>query len=153
MANKMRHRYGAKNPVKAEVASATVIDVGSLVYLYGNAVVPFSTKANASLADVNDLFLGVAMQASANGETDPIRVATSGVFEFVIASTTVYLGNTILPVAGTASLENHTVTKGNTGTMTNGIGIAIPYDGTGVASAQTKVLVSIHSAIFDNMLA
>ncbi len=68
MGNVMRHRYGAKNPVLAEIASATVIEVGDLTYLASNKVLPFWTKANASIADINDLFLGVAMQASANGE-------------------------------------------------------------------------------------
>jgi hypothetical protein len=53
------------------------------------------------------------MQASRNGDTQPIRVATTGVFEFDCVSTTLEVGDILGPdenVAGTALL-NGTVIK------------------------------------------
>ncbi len=151
MGNVMRHRYGAKNPVLGEVESAVVVEVGDLTILLSNKVKNFFTKANASIADCGEIFLGVAMQASASGETDPIRIATSGVFEYPMASSTVYLGYTVLPVAGTNSIEDQIVAVAAQGTMTNAIGIAIPEGGSGVGgTTKTKVLVDIKSTIFGN---
>jgi len=95
MSNVMRHRFGAKSPVLAEVASATVIEVGDLIKLASNYAVNFAAggSSNASLVDSASKFLGVAMQASATGETNPIRVATTGVFEYPCASASAYLGH------------------------------------------------------------
>jgi hypothetical protein len=57
--------------------------------------------------DFIDDFLGVAMQGSASASTTPIRVATSGVFEFACANTTYELGDLVGPDAnagGTAMM-------------------------------------------------
>ena len=43
----------------------------------------------------HDKFAGVAMQASRNGDTQPIRVATTGVFEFDCLRTTLEVGDLI----------------------------------------------------------
>ena len=59
------------------------------------------------------MFAGVAMQASRSGDTQPIRVATTGVFEFDCVSTTLEVGDMMGPdenAAGTALL-NQTVIK------------------------------------------
>jgi hypothetical protein len=97
MANVMRWRYGDTNPVMLAVDSATVIEIGDLVYFDTDDVKPAaSVTYGASLAATqetfHDKFAGVAMQASAADETNPIRVATTGVFEFVQASATVQVG-------------------------------------------------------------
>ena len=152
MADTMRHRYGAKNVVKAEVATGTVIQVGDLCYLDTNKVINFATKVIASVADCSDNFLGVAMQASASGETDPIRIATSGVFEFDMTSGTVYLGYSAEPAQGGTYVEDQKIAPAST--KTDPIGVCIPHSGDGKGgTSETRVLVHIQSAIMKNVLA
>ncbi len=71
--------------------AATVIEIGDLVYLE-----PTTAKPAGGLTDggslaakqeaFHDKFAGVAMQQSRAGDTQDIRVATTGVFEFDCAS-------------------------------------------------------------------
>jgi len=89
MANIMRWRYGDTQPVKRKVDAATVIEIGDLLFRVGDVVRPMSQ------ADNDYLFAGVAMQSSRNGDTEPIRVATSGVFEYDCLSTTFEVGDLI----------------------------------------------------------
>jgi hypothetical protein len=105
MANVMRYRYGDTNPVSAAVDSAVVIEIGDLVALVSGKAVPADDFADAGTKAQNqeafhDLFLGVAEQQSRAGDTDPIRVATSGTFELDIASATLGLG-ALVGAAGT----------------------------------------------------
>lgn len=100
MSDKMRWRYGDTNPVIAAVDAETVIEIGDLVYQEADDVRPASQQADQSTITANqDLFsskfLGVAMQRSRAGETAPIRVATSGVFEFDCPSTAFELGDMV----------------------------------------------------------
>lgn len=97
MANTMRWRYGETNPVVLPVASATVIEIGDLVYFDAGTVKPASALTyGGSLAATqeafHDKFAGVAMQQSRNGDTQDIRVATTGVFELPCASATFEVG-------------------------------------------------------------
>ena len=58
----------------------------------------------------HDIFAGVAMQASRSGDTQPIRVATTGVFEFDCVSTTLEVGDMMGPdenVGRHRALERH----------------------------------------------
>lgn len=109
MADKMRWRYGDTNPVMAAVDAETLIEIGDLLWLDGDDAKP----ASLFPGDVGDfhmqedfveIFLGVAMQRSRVGETDPIRVATTGVFEFNCPADTCELGDlmgpSIYPAAG-----------------------------------------------------
>lgn len=98
MANMMRWRYGDTNPVMMPVAEATVIQIGDLVYQASGLARPASLLADAGSEAANqeafhDAFVGVAMQAKPAGSTEPIRVATSGVFEFDCLSTTADVGD------------------------------------------------------------
>lgn len=77
MADKMRWRYGDTNPVQVNVLSETIIEIGDLVCLSGRAIKPMT-----DLRFMADRFLGVAMQWSREGDATPIRIATTGVFEF-----------------------------------------------------------------------
>ncbi len=100
MSDKMRWRYGDTNPVVAAVDAATVIEIGDLVYLDTDDAKPASSLADQESETANqqalaDVFLGVAMQRSRSGDTDPIRVATTGVFEFDCPAGTFELGNLI----------------------------------------------------------
>jgi hypothetical protein len=97
MSNKMRWRYGDTNPVLVPVASSTIIEIGDLVMLSGGAALPASELADTGTEAGNqegfhDLFIGVAMQQSRSGDTAPIRVATTGVFEFDCLSASLALG-------------------------------------------------------------
>lgn len=97
MSDKMRWRYGDTNPVVAAVDSATVIEIGDLVWQDADDAKPASDITNQGTKADNQealaaAFLGVAMQRSRNGDTAPIRVATTGVFEFDCPSGTFELG-------------------------------------------------------------
>lgn len=96
MANTMRWRYGETNPVVLPVASATVVEIGDLIYLDTTAKPAGGGTYGASLAAAqewfHDRFVGVAMQQSRAGDTADIRVATTGVFEFPCASATFEVG-------------------------------------------------------------
>jgi len=118
MSDKMRWRYGDTNPVVAAVDSATVIEIGDLVWLDTDDAKPaggFTWNTNlATTQDAfDDKFLGVAMQRSRAGDTAPIRVATTGVFEFDCASATFELGDLIGAASngGGAALENQKAVK------------------------------------------
>lgn len=100
MANQMRWRYGDTNPVMLPVDSSTVIEIGDLVHLDTDDAKPASSLSDAGSAALNqealhDVFVGVAMQASASGDTQAIRVATAGVFEFDCASATFEVGDLV----------------------------------------------------------
>lgn len=100
MSDKMRWRYGETNSVIAAVDSSTVIELGDLLYLSdgeafpASAMTPESTVA-ATQAAFSAAFLGVAMQKSNSGDAAPIRVATTGVFEYDAPSATYGLGDMV----------------------------------------------------------
>ncbi len=118
MSDKMRWRYGDTNPVIAAVDSATVIEIGDLVWQDVDDAKPAAAQADQGSETANqgllaDKFLGVAMQRSRAGETLPIRVATTGVFEFDCPASAFELGDlvgTAENAAGTALL-NQQVSK------------------------------------------
>ncbi len=100
MADKMRWRYADTNPVVAAVDSATVIEIGDLLWQDANDAKPASSQSDQGSETANqetfgDYFLGVAMQRSRNGDTAPIRVATTGVFEMDCPSGTFELGDLV----------------------------------------------------------
>jgi hypothetical protein len=147
MANTMRWRYGDTSPVMLPVDSATVIEIGDLVYLDTDDAKPASslTDQGTELANqqlLHDGFAGVAMQASPSGATQPIRVATAGVFEFDCVSTTLEVGDMMGAdenVAGTALLTQ-TVAK-----VTNA-NAAVGRCAKRLNPAGTRVLVDVVSS-------
>ncbi len=88
MSDNMRWKYGDANPVVAAVEADTVIEIGDLVWQDKDDAKPAShvgmsnTQPEVAQAGFARLFLGVAMQRSRSGDTAPIRVATTGIFEF-----------------------------------------------------------------------
>lgn len=148
MANKMRWRYGDTNPVVLAVDSATVIEIGDLVYLDTDDAKPASSQSDAGNEAANqDLFVnsfvGVAMQASRAGDTDNIRVATTGVFEFDCAAATFEIGN-LIGVAENSdgdALEDQKVVK--VADAKYAIGLAAKR----FAANTTAVLVDIRSTV------
>jgi D-alanyl-D-alanine carboxypeptidase len=109
----MRWRYGDTNPVVAAVDAATVVEIGDLLWQDGDDAKPAAAQADQGTKTANqellaDKFLGVAMQRSRAGESEPIRVAASGVFEFDCPSAAFELGDLVgvdENAAGTALLN------------------------------------------------
>lgn len=148
MANTMRWRYGDTCPVMLPVDSATAIEIGDMLYLDTDDAKPASAQGDQGTKSSNqqlfhDVFVGVAMQASRSGDTQPIRVATTGVFEFDVVSTTLEVGDLMGPdenVAGTALL-NGTVIK------VSNANAAIGRCAKRLNPAGTRVLVDVVSGI------
>lgn len=155
MANVMRWRYGETNPVTLPVGTADAIEIGDLVHLESSAARPASTiddiggAGPATLAAAQEVFhdgfVGVAMQRSPVGNTDSIRIATSGVFEFDVASATFDLGDRlgVDDVAAGDKLENQKVIAVTAANPERSIGRVARA----VATADTKVLLEINSTI------
>jgi hypothetical protein len=148
VANTMRWRYGDTSPVMLPVDATTVIEIGDLVYLETDDARPASAQADAGTEAANqeafhDKFAGVAMQASRNGDTQPIRVATAGVFEFDCLSGTYEVGKVIGADenAGGNALERQLVTPVATANL------AIGRCAKRVNPAATRVLVDIVSTM------
>ena len=147
MSDKMRWRYGDTNPVVAAVDSATVIEIGDLVYQNTDDALPASDLTFVGLSQSQDNFcdefLGVTMQRSRAADTDAIRVATTGVFEFACASATFELGDLVGvdDNAGATALEDQQVIAVTDAAR------AIGRVAKRVASAATSVLVDIRSDV------
>jgi hypothetical protein len=144
----MRWRYGETNPVMLAVDSSTVIEIGDLVYMDTDDARPAAAQADQGTETSNqqlfhDMFAGVAMQASPSGEAQPIRVATSGVFEFDCLSATHEVGDLMSADehSGGTSLLNQTVVKVATANA------AIGRCAKRVNPAGTRVLVDIVSSV------
>src|SRR5262245_28274259 len=87
MADTFRLRHDDVDKFLGAVDSATAIEIGDLVYLDTDDVKPASSQTDQLSEEANQAlfaarFAGVAMQASDAGDTQPIRVATDGIFEF-----------------------------------------------------------------------
>ncbi len=148
MSDTMRWRYGDTNPVVAAVDSATVIEIGDLVFQDTDDAKPASAQADQGTEAANQelfvhSFLGVAMQRSSAGQTDAVRVASTGVFELDCASSTFELGDLVglQEDASGESLRSQLVTK-----------VTDPRYAVGrvakrVPVAATSVLVDIRSTI------
>lgn len=148
MADVMRWRYGDTNPVVLNVDSTTVIEIGDLVYLATDDVRPASAQADGGTEAANqealhDAFAGVAMQRSRSGDTAPIRVATTGVFEMACPSDTYEVGDLLgaSEVASGTELEDQKVEKVATANL------ALGRCAKRVNPAGTKVLVDLVSTV------
>lgn len=80
--NQGRYHSGPQSIVSVPVESATVIYVGDNVCLDGGYAVPASSLSDAGDAAANrenaaDNFLGIALTASASGETEKVQVDVS----------------------------------------------------------------------------
>jgi len=148
MANLMRWRYGETNPVVVPVLSGFVIEIGDLVYLEGGDARPASalTDQGTLLANqemFHDKFLGVAMQASTSTSSDPIRVATSGVFDLDCPSATFEVGDLL----GTTEEPTGTQLESQIVTSVSGPNLAVGRCVKRVNPANTKVFVDLVSTV------
>jgi len=153
MSDKMRWRYGDTNPVVAAVDSATVIEIGDLVWQDTDDAKPasmltvlsyqcddFRPEAEDYQKIFANNFLGVAMQRSRSGDTAPVRVATTGVFEFDCPSGTFELGELIGPAVGN-TLKDQQVVKVFDPKLAIGLVAKLEHEPT------TKVLADIRSKV------
>ena len=147
MANTMRWRYGETNPVMMPVDSDVVVEIGDLLYLATDDVRPAAALASqgtlaATQEAFHDNFVGVAMQCSPSGSSAPIRVATTGVFEFECASATFDVGDLIGGNdAGVGELDAQIVDEVATPNLA--VGRCVKR----VSPAGTKVLVDVVSTV------
>ena len=148
MSDVMRWRYGDTNPVVLPVASNTAYEIGDLLYWSTDHVLPAASQANganeaANQATFHTHFAGVAMQRSRVGDANPIRVATTGVFDFDCASATFEVGDLIGACnnGGATGLENQKVKK------VTAADHALARCAKRVPSADTRVLVDIVSTL------
>ena len=107
MTDRMRWRYGDTNPVVAAVEAATQIEIGDLLWHDVDNAKPAAMQSDQGTEPGNQeeftaRFLGVAMQRSRAGETSPVRVATTGVFEFDAPAGNHELGDLMGPVENAA---------------------------------------------------
>ncbi len=144
----MRWRYGDTNPVMAAVDASTVIEIGDLVYQSTDDVRPASIQPGMG-SDASDQiafagrFLGVAMQRSGEGETAPIRVATTGVFEFDCVPSTFELGDFIAPASSGMFLPLIDQQVAKVASYVQAIGRAARREPT----ETTRVLVDVRSTV------
>jgi len=132
MANRLRLRSGQVQLVRVRVGESTVIEAGDLVYLDGNAVKPakdfsWGGSLGATQSSFADVFLGVAHQPSAEGETHDISVDVSpmSVYEMDVASGAYEVGDDLGPDENSSTLMNQQLEAVTTGTR--GIARAVEY--------------------------
>lgn len=147
MPNQLRFRSGQIQLRKFRVDAATVIEAGDLVWLDTDDVKPASaftwdTDLPTTQAAFAALFVGVAHQVSANGDTNDVSIDISptSVYEFDVASATYEVGTPLGPDEASSKLMNQqleTVASANLG-----IARAAEYK----AAADTKLRVTFASA-------
>jgi len=151
MTDTKRWRYGDTNPVIVPVLAETMIEIGDLVYQDVDNAKPadhagrgcvWDTDVTTSQKAFRELFLGVALQRSWFGETDEIRVATTGVFEFGTYAETYELGDmvAVAQTYGSYSLANQHVAEAS---RDRAIGRVARRNGT----SDCTVLVDIRSTV------
>lgn len=153
MANVARFRRAdAKRVRMYPVASATVIEMGDNLY-YDNAtdgVKPAGSLTYSSLAATQANFaaryVGVALDLSANGDTDKIAVASRGVFEFPCAAATFNVGDLVGQddnSGGSALEDAQVIGMGENGIT--GIGRAARYYSANTTSVLVEIMPYIES--------
>lgn len=155
MSNKFRYRYGETSPpVVVPVDSAQVVEIGDLIWLNTDDGRPASAVSYAAgLAQAQetlvDNFLGVAQQSSPSGNTESVRVGTSGVYEFDCAADQFELGDLVAAAdnSGSDALEDQKVVSLGDGHADTDVPRAIGRCAKIAASNVTSVLVEIKSTV------
>src|SRR5690606_12803092 len=113
MANRYSFRSGQRQLVKAAVDSATVIEIGDMVWLDTDDVKPaadftWDTDLETTQAAFAVQFLGIAVESSAAGDTAPISVDVSpvSVYEYDVASATYEIGTPLGPNGTGSALKD-----------------------------------------------
>ncbi|MFW6125430.1 MAG: hypothetical protein ACOC46_04710 [Pirellulales bacterium] len=151
MANKVRFRSGRVHLAKVRVDSAAVIERSDLVYLDTDdakpaSSFPWDTDLPTTQSGFAALFLGVAHEQSANGDTDPISVDLSpdAVYEFDVASATYEVGDALGPDQDGANTQLMDQQLEAVASGSLGIARAAEYH----AAATTALRVTLASAYY-----
>lgn len=132
------------------VDSAQVIEVGDQVYQEVDDVraasqLTYGASLLATQKQFRKQFVGVAMTASANGETDEVAVAGAGIFEFICAAAQFEHGDLVGMddnAGGTALVDQQVIAMGE-----NGLGGAIGRVWKRYSANTTRVAVEIFPEI------
>lgn len=117
MSDNFRYRKEFNKPRYYAVDSATVIEVGDLLWHDTNDVKPASdftwdTNIATTQRAFAKKFVGVAQTRSASGNTDPVQVNMAGVHQFACASAAHEIEDYLAPAnSGSSTLEDQTVIK------------------------------------------
>ncbi len=113
MSNHLRFRSGQVQLHKLRVDSGTVIEAGDLVFLDTDDVKPagdftWDTDLETTQGGFAAVFLGVAHQQSAAGDTDDLSIDFSpfSIYEFDVNSATYEIGDTLGPDEDSSTLMN-----------------------------------------------
>jgi len=132
MANANRYRRGKRQLVQVPVASATVIEKGDFVLLAsGKATTPSQKYPDGSEAAAAatvrdgcaDVFVGIAENASRDGDTDDILVDVSldSIYEFTQASAEdISFGDPVAILANSTASASYTGADDSIDTVANG---------------------------------
>lgn len=138
----------SRNAVQFAVDSATVIAVGDALWMDTDDVKPASDVTDQGTEAANqeyfhDRFAGIALEASGNGETDDIWVATMGLFTLSSPSSTYEVGDLVgMDENGSGDgLLDQTVAS------VGGSNLAVGRVSARVAPAATSVQVAIVSTV------
>lgn len=152
MTNRMNWKWGDTTPICAKPLASAEIHIGDLLWLDtdGNAQ-PASTFAkNTDLSGTQTTFtqkfLGIAMQTSPVGVANPIRVATTGTFEFsddTASSVTETLGTFVGPNLNTASTALKTDSVIAVTSSMNGIGRIVHLENVPAGKAYVAILSTV----------
>jgi len=151
MSNKLRFRSGQVELHKVRVNSDTVIEAGDLVWLDTDDVKPASaftwtTDLATTQGNFAAVFLGVAHQSSAEGETDDISVDLSplSVYEFDVGSATYELGGLLGPNGASSALLDQQLATVANGTLA--IARAAEYKSAAATSLRVQFASAFHPA-------
>ena len=144
--NKLRFRSGQVLLRRVPVNVDTVIEVGDLLWLDGDEVKPASdftwdTDLATSQAAFAAVFLGIAHQPSAAGESIPVSidVSSQSVYEFDTDNAAYTFGQSLGPGENSSTLSNKQLTSA---TASSSIARAAEFSTT----ATNKLRVSFASA-------
>lgn len=147
MANRVRFRSGQVELRKVRVDAASVIEAGDLVWLDTDDAKPASafdwtTNLATTQANFKAVFLGVAHQPSAAGETEPISVDVSplSIYEFDVASGAYEVGGLLGPDEASSTLMTQQLET--VAAATSAIARSVEYR----SSGSTKLRVQLLSA-------
>lgn len=151
MSNKLRFRSGQVELHKVRVNSATVIEAGDLVWLDTDDVKPASdftwtTDLATTQGNFAAVFLGVAHQSSAVGETADVSVDLSplSVYEFDVDSATYEVGGLLGPDNLSAALTSQRLTTVGSGALA--IARAAEYKAAAATALRVQFASAFHPA-------
>ena len=113
---------------------------------------PASEIAIASAGDCNQMFAGICMSCTRDGDEQKVRVATTGVFEVPHAALTTYAGYFAKWVEGSASMDaDACLPAAPTGTYVHAFGTLVDGATTSASAPNTTAKVKIHSRFMNQI--